>query len=459
MSEGEYKFLRFIPYKDFLLWDVKRYGKTKTSFHNGVLLKDILTPYSQPLSKEIMKLNNWQIISKINFGGQLFLRDIQELNTFKGNLCKVDDGVLIYSKINVRHGCVYYHPIGSVPFGVSSEYPAYRVDDKRVLGAFIVKVIQSNTFKKLLSQRSTGISKARVKPMEFLNTEIPLPSLQEQQDILTEYDAKIRQAEAFEKEAQQISKDIEEYLAITLGMTESSYNMIYHKTQKYFSFIKYKDLSVWGTDLLLNGQKQTVYKYPVLKIREICSLGSGGTPSRSQNEYYKGNIPWIKTGEVINEEILDTEEHITEEAVANSSAKLYPKGSLIIAMYGQGDTRGRTAKLGVDATTNQACAVLYNINNEIVSTDYLWYYLQGRYHDLRSLASGNNQPNLNAGKINSYDVVIPPKEVQDEIVTYIRNQKNKARELASRASDIKKDALINLERQIFEQKEMSLSSP
>lgn len=450
MSECECKFLRFVPYKNFLLWDVKRYRENKMSFPNGILLKDILTPYSQSLSKEEMKSNRWQIISKINFGGQLFLRDIQEINTFKGNLCKVDDGVLIYSKINVRHGCVYYHPTGSVPFGVSSEYPAYKVDDKRALGAFIVKVIQSNTFKKLLSQRVTGISKARVKPVEFLNTEIPLPSLQEQKDILSEYDTKMLQAETFTKETQQINANLEKYLSLALGMTESAHNMIYHKSQRYFSFIKYKDLSVWGTDLLLNGQKQTVYKYPILKIREICNLGSGGTPSRSQSEYYKGNIPWVKTGEVVNEEIYDTEEHITEEAVANSSAKLYPKGSLIIAMYGQGDTRGRTAKLGVDATTNQACAVLYNINNDIVNTDYLWYYLQSRYHDLRSLASGNNQPNLNAGKINNYDVVIPPKNVQNEIVTYIRNQKNKAKALSSRASDIRKNALKDLERKIFE---------
>lgn len=455
MCEREFKYLRFVPYRNLSMWDVKRYGKIEYSFSNGVLLKDILSPYTHPLSKEEMKSNNWQIISKINFGGQLFLRDIQELNTFKGNLCKVDEGILIYSKINVRHGCVYYHPMGSKPFGVSSEYPAYKVDNNKVLGSFIVKVIQSDMFKKLLSQRSTGISKSRVKPIEFLNTEIPLPSLQEQHRILFEYDAKMQQAEALEKEAHQINEDIERYLAMVLGMTESSHNMIYHKEHKCFSFIRYKDLSVWGTDLLLTGQKRTIYKYPSLKVRDICCLGSGGTPSRSRSEYYKGNIPWIKTGEVVNEEIVDTEEHITEEAIANSSAKLYPKGSIIIAMYGQGDTRGRTAKLGVDATTNQACAVLYNINTDIVSIDYLWYYLQGRYHDLRSLASGNNQPNLNAGKINNYDVVVPPKEVQEEIAIYIMAQKNKAKELLSRACDIKKDALKHFEYDIFGKKEIS----
>ena len=63
------------------------------------------------------------------------------------------------------------------------------------------------------------------------------------------------------------------------------------------------------------------YKYPIVKIKDICLLGSGGTPSRSCPQYYKGSIPWIKTGEVLNEEIFETEEHITEDAIANSSDK------------------------------------------------------------------------------------------------------------------------------------------
>ena len=161
-------------------------------------------------------------------------------------------------------------------------------------------------------------------------------------------------------------------------------------------------------------------------------------------------IPWVKTGEVLNGEIYDTEEHITEDAIIHSSTKLYPKGSLIIAMYGQGDTRGRTAKLAVDATTNQACAVLHNINNHIVSTDYLWYYLQGRYHDLRSMASGNNQPNLNAGKINNYEVVVPPLAIQNDIVDHISDLRAEQKDLQQQASDLRTQAQLQFEQTIFE---------
>ena len=160
-------------------------------------------------------------------------------------------------------------------------------------------------------------------------------------------------------------------------------------------------------------------------------------------------IPWVKTGEVLNGEIYDTEEHITEDAIIHSSAKLYPKGSLIIAMYGQGDTRGRTAKLAIDATTNQACAVLHDINNQIVSTNYLWYYLQNRYQDLRSMASGNNQPNLNAGKIKDYDVVVPPLAIQNEIVDYISALRAEQKNLRQQASDLRTQAAQQFEQTIF----------
>ena len=105
--------------------------------------------------------------------------------------------------------------------------------------------------------------------------------------------------------------------------------------------------------------------------------------------------------------------------------------------------------LGIDATTNQACAVLHDIDNSIVSTDYLWYYLQGRYDDLRSLASGNNQPNLNAGKINNYDVVVPPMNIQNEMVAHIKKQKALLKQLKKKAQDIRERALKEFEKKIY----------
>jgi len=91
------------------------------------------------------------------------------------------------------------------------------------------------------------------------------------------------------------------------------------------------------------------------RLVNAASWGSGGTPSRKRTEYFQGDIPWIKTGELKETIIYDSEEMITEQAINNSNAKIFPKGSVAIAMYGA--TIGRTSILGIDCATNQACAV------------------------------------------------------------------------------------------------------
>ena len=127
-----------------------------------------------------------------------------------------------------------------------------------------------------------------------------------------------------------------------------------------------------------------------IKLGDLSQISSGSTPSRLNDNYFSGNIPWVKTGEVNGKIILDTEEKITKEALENSSCKLYPKGSLIIAMYGQGKTRGQIGFLGIDATTNQACAVIPP--SEKINFNYLFQLLKLNYEDLRSLSEKFNIP-------------------------------------------------------------------
>ena len=108
-----------------------------------------------------------------------------------------------------------------------------------------------------------------------------------------------------------------------------------------------------------------------VKLGEVCFTTSGGTPSRKESNYFNGNIPWVKSGELGNGLITDTEEKISEEAVKNSSAKIFPKGTLLIALYGA--TIGKLAFLGVDAATNQAICGIYK--NENIDSHYLYNYL------------------------------------------------------------------------------------
>lgn len=151
------------------------------------------------------------------------------------------------------------------------------------------------------------------------------------------------------------------------------------------------------------------------KLGDLVQVTSGGTPSREKLEYWSGGtIPWVKTTEVNYFPITDTEEKITEIGLKNSSAKIFPKGTLLMAMYGQGVTRGRVAILNIDATTNQACAAF--LGSEEVN-QYLFYYFTYVYETVRQLGHGANQKNLNASLIKSMVIPIGDSAEMEKIVS------------------------------------------
>lgn len=448
MEKQTSTFLRTIPFSEFYLWDVKRYNSTLQKGEGWITLRDILVPYTQALPKEEIINNKWRIVSKINFGGELFLRDFADVHSYKGNVLKVPDNSILYSKINVRHGCVYYHPNNAEPFGVSSEYPVFQFNPDEVNGEYLHKALRSKTIRDYLNTKTTGISKARVKVDEFLSIPLPLPSLDEQNRIVEAYNKKIQLAQKQEDKVSKLKQDLPVYINNVLGIKETSL-IKSNKESGFLKFVMYSSVHKWGVDK--QSISNVLYKknFQIKPVSQICTVSSGGTPSRNRNEYYTGKIPWIKTSEVRNELILNTEEKITPEAIKSSSAKLYPKGSIIIAMYGQGATRGRTAKLGIDATTNQACAVLSKIDDSKIDTDFLWVYFMNEYNRLRALASGNNQPNLNAQMIKDYKVVIPPLEIQAEIIEVVSKMKEEIDVLMTKAEKNRAEAIKEFENEIF----------
>lgn len=158
--------------------------------------------------------------------------------------------------------------------------------------------------------------------------------------------------------------------------------------------------------------------WDILRIGELTEVQTGGTPSRSCTHYYGGNIPWVKTGEVNGQIIRQTEEHLTQEGLTASNCRLFPIDTILVAMYGQGLTRGRSSKLGIRATTNQACAAILPSKN--INHNYLWSYLLISYNRLRDLGRGGNQPNLNLDIVKSFPILLPSLEKQEKFATVVQ---------------------------------------
>ncbi|GGF43077.1 restriction endonuclease subunit S [Echinicola rosea] len=153
------------------------------------------------------------------------------------------------------------------------------------------------------------------------------------------------------------------------------------------------------------------------KIGEISSISSGGTPSRGKYEFWGGNIPWITTSLIDFNEIQRAEEYITKEGLNQSSAKLFPKGTILMAMYGQGKTRGKVAILGIEATTNQACAAIKV--KQGMDARFLYTYLEKEYDRIRNIANDGGQQNLSASLIKSYKISLPNLNEQVKISSFL----------------------------------------
>lgn len=186
--------------------------------------------------------------------------------------------------------------------------------------------------------------------------------------------------------------------------------------------------------------------WPTMRLGDLARTSSGGTPRRDSPGFYGGSIPWLKSGEVRDNTILATEEHITEAGLAASSAKVFPVGTLLMAMYGA--TAGQVGILGLAATTNQAICAIFPTNQ--VTTEYLFFALQEARGRLRAERYGGAQPNLSQQTIQNFELSIPPHHVQEQIVSalsvvdnYIQSASGKDRSLATTFSAVLSELLVN----------------
>lgn len=153
------------------------------------------------------------------------------------------------------------------------------------------------------------------------------------------------------------------------------------------------------------------------KIGNLYSVSSGMTPLKNNTNFYvDGNIPWVNSSLTSNDYIYEATEFVTQLALKHTNLKIYPPHTLIVAMYGQGKTRGQVSELMISATINQACAALTNIVESFVFTQYTKIFLKFNYDGIRKQAGGSAQPNLNLDKVKNTYIPIPPIEEQQRIV-------------------------------------------
>ena len=437
-----YKKLKLVELKEFDLWDIKRYTskKLKSTF-NIEKLSNCIKEENRKYKLYLEEDKTFGILGVNNKDGifDAYEKKGKEINQpYK----KMEIGWLAYNPYRINVGSIGIRKKEHLYQYISPAYVVFSCLDN-LLPEYLYLLFRTERFIKIINESTTGSVRQNLTSEILKTLEIPLPSISEQETIVKNYYNKITQATTYEQQAETLEKNIENYLFESLGIEQKTEE----KTKKKgLQFVEFGNLEKWGIDFILSNEN-IKHLFTMYKISDLCKISSGGTPSRGRKEYFEGSIPWIKTGELNDTIIYDTEEKITEEAIKNSSAKLYKKDSLVIAMYGA--TIGKTAKLGIEATTNQACAVLFDINTNLIEIDFLWEYLQSQTKRLKKMAYGSAQPNLNAKIISNYNIPIPPKETQQTIITQIDTYKNEIKILRERATLLKQQAEQEFEQTIF----------
>lgn len=284
----------------------------------------------------------------------------------------------------------------NIPIFVSDAFSVHPND--RLLTKYVFYYLKN--FQEKIHATKKGAGVPHVHGSDIAKFSIPVPPIEVQEEIVRILDSFSDYAAELQAELQARKQQYEYYRNLLLTFNPSAYGCGTDDEQK-------DGVTTW------EGHN---YKIQWKKLGEICNrICSGGTPTTSNKSFYNGSIPWLRTQEVNWSDVYDTEIKISEEAVKKSSAKLIPSNCVIIAMYGA--TAAKVCINRIPLTTNQACCNL-EINPQLASYKYVYYWLCNSYEKLKSMGEGS-QNNINGMKIKQYPIPIPPLELQEKIVAIL----------------------------------------
>lgn len=316
---------------------------------------------------------------------------------------------------------------------VTENMPMFSIEN--INKDYLKYILKSSFFKNLVSKISTtGSAQKSIHERQLIEIEINIPSLENQAKIVKNLEVINEnfnilsnelsdQLDLVKKLRQQILQDAVQGKLVEQNTDDEPASILLEKIKsekeqliKDKKIKKEKDLQpIKAEEIPFDIPDNWVW----CRLGQISTIKIGSTPSRQEPKYWNGNINWVSSGEVANNNITkETKEKITQLALNETSVAIYPIGTVLVAMIGQGKTRGQTSILKVPATTNQNVAGLL-IEHGLINSEFLWYFFLSRYEITRSHATGGNQPALNSIKISNILFSLPPLSEQKRIVAKV----------------------------------------
>lgn len=389
----------------------------------------------QPNDEKIAGLSR---INKIDFSGNFHIA--QKPSNTKMILIYPSD--LVISGINVAKGAMGIYR-GNKNIKATVHYSSYTFDERKINVSYFKRFLKSAEFVKLLQEQVKSGIKTEIKPKHLLPLEINLPNIEEQTTI-------VKKLKGIETEESDLKQEIAQQQILLKKLrqqilqeaiegkltqdwreknpnTEPASELLKCIQAEKQQLIKDKKIKAQKTLPVINEDEKP-FELPKgwvwCCINDIANIGTGATPLTSEPSYYGGKFNWMTSGDTGYEYVTHTKLTITEKAIKETNCKIYPIKTLIVAMYGQGKTRGQVTELKIDAATNQACVAIQIYIFSIEANQFLKIHFKKIYIEIRKLAQGGAQPNLNMGKIKANIVALPPLAEQKAIVAKVEKLLN-----------------------------------
>ena len=283
-------------------------------------------------------------------------------------------------------------------------------------------------FESQLSSKGTGTTFKAITQKTIKNLDVPAPPMEEQVKIVARIDELFSELDKAVGTLKTTKEQLEVYRqAVLKAAFEGKYTKWWRKNhnvsanEEYCELRKenqvFKDTSGDENELSLNIPDE----WMKVRLGEIFDVEVGATPSRQHAEYWNGSIPWVSSGEVRFTTINKTREMITDIGLKNASTNLQPIGTVLLAMIGEGKTRGQSAILNIPAAHNQNTAAIL-VSKTLCQPKYIYYFLQLNYENTRRVGSGNNQKALNKERVRAIRVPFAPIAEQSIIVKEIEKR-------------------------------------
>ena len=283
--------------------------------------------------------------------------------------------------------------------GCSSDVVVFRSNADGLSSEYLYSVLSQDVYFEYVMQKPRGTKMPRGDRDWMKEFRFPLPPLSEQKEIVARLERELAAVEKMKKGFEALAETARAEFKAELKEV-------------------FEEISRGGAE--------------TRRLGDVLDTGAGGTPLKQHRDYYDGgNIPWLRSGEVCKKDITETELFITVSGMENSSAKLFPRDSVVVAMYGA--TAGQVGILRIESTTNQAVCAIFPSSKHV--PEFLYYQLLGKKEEMVSQAQGGAQPNISQIKIKNLRVCLPPLAVQREVVARLDSAKARAEKLEAKARE------------------------